>query len=62
MTYGSSVLHIPKDVRKSYLTDKLAILQNKCPWTIAGAIKATLILVFEVETFIALINIHLDQL
>ena len=62
MTYGSSVWHTPKDVKKSYSTEKLAVLQNKCLQTIAGAFKATPILVLEAETFIAPIDIHLDQL
>ena len=62
MTYGSSVWHTPKNVQKSSLSDKLAILQNKCLRTIAGAFKATPISVLEAETFIAPIDIHLDQL
>lgn len=62
MTYGSSVWHTPKDVKKSSSTDKLAVLQNKCLRTIAGAFKATPISVLEAETFIAPIGIHLDQL
>ena len=62
MTYGSSVWYTPKEVKKSNLTDKLAILQNQCLRMIAGAFKATPISVLEAETFIATIDIHLDQL
>ena len=62
MTYGLSVWHTPKDVKKSSSSNKLAILQNKYLWTIARAFKATLILVLKAETFIAPIDIHLDQL
>ena len=62
MTYGSSIWHIPKDIKKSSSSDKLAILQNKCLQTIAGVFKATLISILEAETFIAPIDIHLDQL
>ena len=62
MTYGSLVWHTLKDVKKSSSTDKLAVLQNKCLRTIAGAFKAIPISVLEAETFIAPIDIHLDQL
>ena len=61
-TYGSSVWHTPKDVKQSSSTDKLAVLQSKCLRTIAGAFKATPISILEAETFIAPIDIHLDQL
>ena len=62
MTYGSAVWHTPKEIKKSSLTEKLSVMQNRCLWTVASAFKATLILVLEAETFIALIDSHLDQL
>lgn len=62
MTYGSSVWHTPKHIQKSSSTEKLAVLQNKCLRTIAGAFKAMPIPVLEAETFITPIDIHLDQL
>lgn len=62
MTYGLTVWHTPKDAKKSTSADKLAILQNKCLRSIAGAFKATPIPVLEAETYIAPFDIHLDQL
>lgn len=50
----------PKKLKTS--TDKLTVMQNKCFQVIAGAFKATLILVLEAETFIAPIDVYLDQL
>ena len=43
-------------------TSKLSVRQNNCLRTIAGAFKATPISVLEAETFIALIDTHLDML
>ena len=63
MTYGSTIWHTPKDIKKSNgISNKLAVIQNKCLQTIAGAFKATPIPVLEAETYIAPIDIHLDQL
>ena len=63
MTYGSTIWHTPKDVKKSKTsTSKLSIMQNKCLRTIAGAFKAMPIPVLEAETYIAPIDIHLDHL
>ena len=54
---------MPKDIKKSNgISNKLAVIQNKCLRTIAGAFKATPIAVLEAETYIAPIAIHLDQL
>lgn len=41
---------------------KLLVMQNKCLRIVAGAFKASPISVVEAETFIAPIDIHLDQL
>ena len=63
ITYGSTIWHMPKDIKKSNgISNKLAVIQNKCLRTIAGAFKATPIAVLEAETYIAPIDIHLDQL
>ena len=63
MTYGSTVWHMPKEVKKSKTsTSKLSVIQNNCLRAIAGAFKATPISVLEVETFIAPIDTHLDML
>ena len=63
MTYGSTIWHMPKEIQKSnVITNKLAVIQNKRLRNIAGAFKATPIAVLEAETFIASIDIHLDQL
>lgn len=62
MTYGLVVWHTSKNVKKSNSIEKLAVLQNKCLQTIAGAFKATSISVLEAKMFIAFIGIHLDQL
>ena len=63
MTYGSTVWHMPNEVKKSKTsTSKLSVMQNNCLRTIAGAFKATPISVLEVETFIAPIDTHLDML
>ena len=63
MTYGSTVWHMPKEVKKSKTsTSKLSVMQNNCLRTIAGAFKATPISVLEAETFIAPIDTHLDML
>ena len=63
MTYGSTVWHMPKEVKKSKTsTSKLSVMQNTCLRTIAGAFKATPISVLEAETFIAPIDTHLDML
>lgn len=60
MTYGSTVWQMPKDTKNS--TKKLSFVQNRCLRTVAGAFKATPILVLEAETYIAPIDVHLDQL
>lgn len=63
MTYGSTIWHTPKDIKKSKTsTSKLSIMQNRCLCTIAGAFKATSIPVLSAETHIAPIDVHLDQL
>ena len=63
MTYGSIVWHTPKDVnRNKSITSKLAVIQKRCLRTVAGAFKATPILVLEAETHIAPIDVYLDQL
>ena len=63
MTYGSTIWHTPKEIKKSNgISNKLAVIQNECLRTIAGAFKATPIPVLEAETYIAPIDIHLDQL
>ena len=63
MTYGSTVWHMPKEVKKSKTsTSKLSVMQNNCLRTIAVAFKATPISVLEAETFIAPIDTHLDML
>ena len=63
MTYGSTLWHTPKDIKKSNgISNKLAVIQNNCLRTIARAFKATPIPVLEAETYIAPIDIHLDQL
>ena len=63
ITYGSTIWHMPKDIKKSNgISNKPAVIQNKCLRTIAGAFKATPIAVLEAETYIAPIDIHLDQL
>ena len=63
MTYGSTVWHMPKEVKKSKTsTSKLSVMQNNCLRTIAGAFKATPIPVLEAETYIAPIDVHLDTL
>ena len=63
MTYGSTVWHMPKEVKKSKTsTRKLSVMQNNCLRTIAGAFKATPIPVLEAETYIAPIDVHLDTL
>ena len=63
MTYGSTVWHMPKEVKKSKTsTSKLSVMQNNCLRTIAGAFKATPIPVLEAETYIAPIDVYLDTL
>lgn len=65
MTYGSAVWHMQKDATSKKMktsTNKLAVMQSKCLRAVAGAFKATAIPVLEAETFIAPIDIHLDQL
>ena len=63
MIYGSTVWHMPKEVKKSKTsTSKLSVMQNNCLRTIAGAFKATPISVLEAETFKARIVTHLDIL
>lgn len=62
MTYRSAVWHMLKEVKKSSSTEKLSVTQNRCLRTVAGAFKATSILVFAAETFIAPIDSHLNQL
>ena len=63
MTYGSTVWHMPKEVKKSKTsTSKLSVMQNNCLRTIAGAFKATPISVLEAGTLIAPIDTHLDML
>ena len=63
MTYGSIVWHTPKDVnRNKSITSNLAVIQNRCLRTVAGAFKATPIPVLEAETHIAPIDVYLDQL
>ena len=63
MTYGSTIWHMPKEIQKSnVISNKLAVIQNKCLRNIAGAFKATPIAVLKAETFIASIDIHFDQL
>ena len=48
MTYGSTIWHTPKEIKKSNgISNKLAVIQNKCLRTIAGAFKATPIPVLE---------------
>lgn len=53
---------MPKDVKKSSSTNKLAVIQKKCLRIIARAFKATPIPVLEAETFTAPIDVHLDPL
>ena len=63
MTYGSTVWHMPKEVKKSKTsTSKLSVMQNNCLRIITGAFKATPIPVLEAETYIAPIDVHLDTL
>ena len=63
MTYGSIVWHTPKDVnRNKSITSNLAVIQNRCLRTVAGAFKATPIPVLEAETHIVPIDVYLDQL
>ena len=62
MTYGSTVWHTPKEIKKSTISNKLTIIQNKCLRAITGAFKATPVAVLEAESYIAPITNHLNQL
>ena len=63
MTYGSTVWHTPREIKKNKATtSKLSVMQNKCLRTVTGAFKATPVEVLEAETFIAPMELHLDNL
>ena len=62
MTYGSTVWHTPKEVKKSAVSNKLAVIQNKCLRAVTGAFRATPVAVLEAESHIPPITNHLDHL
>ena len=63
MTYGSTVWHTPREIKKNKATtSKLSVMQDKCLRTVTGAFKATPVEVLEAETFIAPMELHLDNL
>ena len=64
MTYASVVWHAPNEIKATpkALENKLAVIQNKCLRSIAGAFKATPVQSLEAETYVAPMPIHLNQL
>lgn len=52
---------MPKD-KKTDIDSKLAVLQNRCLRIVASAFRATPVSILEVETHIAPMRIHLNQL
>ena len=63
MTFGASVWHSPKQVRKRGTAQvaKLTVLQNKCLRSITGAYRATNTAVLEAESRMMPLDIYLDQ-
>lgn len=62
--YGSAIWHAlsrTKDAKKN-ITEKLAIIQNRCLKVVAGAYKATLIEVLHAKTMIPPMQEHLNLL
>jgi hypothetical protein len=61
--YVSSIWHtLKEEKKKSNISNKLAIMQNKCLRTIIEVFRVTFVLVLETKTFIAFIKMHLNQL
>ena len=62
ITYGSTVWHdissLPKTSKK--IQKKLAVAQNKCLRTVAGAFKAVSISIFEKETHMMPIPLYMN--
>lgn len=61
MTYGSALWHAPTGI-KGDVTNKLAVVQNKCLRLVAGAYKATPIDVLHAETIVPPVREHLEML
>ena len=64
LMYGSAAWHLPAEVGKSSQTaeSKMAVMQNQCLRTVAGAFKAIPIKALEAETHVAPLSLHLNRL
>ena len=63
MTFGSTVWHTPRQLKGAKLIEnKLAVIQDRCLRTVAGAYRATPVPVLEAETHIPPIAIQLNRL
>lgn len=64
MTFGSALWHAPTGIKgaRKDVTNKLAVVQNKCLRLVAGAYKATPIDVLHAETIVPPVREHLEML
>ncbi len=61
LTYGTAIWHTLK-TKKTRITSKLAVIQNKCLRSIFEVFRVTFVSILEIETHVLFIDLHLNQL